>query len=89
MAGMRMSILAAVLCLAPALPAAAQDAGQQPAAPEKKICRYYAETGSILPGKRECHTASEWREIDARNRAYAEHVINSSRDGNQRIGPGG
>jgi hypothetical protein len=35
---------------------------------EKKVCRMTATTGSILGGKRECHTKAEWAEISERAR---------------------
>ncbi len=85
---MRMSILAASLCLASLVPAAAQTAGEAPApAPEKRTCRYYTTTGSIMPARRVCHTEQDWRTIDARNHDFTEHVIDPTRDDYQRIGP--
>ena len=66
---MRMVPLVALLVLStpataqqtPATPDAAQ---QQPAQPAKQVCRRYNTTGSIMPGKRVCHTVAEWRKID-------------------------
>ncbi|MES2988250.1 MAG: hypothetical protein V4808_10120 [Pseudomonadota bacterium] len=53
--------------IALASPSFAQD---KPASPpkEKKICRQVATTGSILGGKRECHTKAEWAAIAERSR---------------------
>ncbi len=64
---------ATLTLLALALPAAAQTgtdrAASAPAAPapEKKLCRTMTVTGSIMGGKRVCHTKGEWAEIDAAN----------------------
>ncbi len=75
---MRLMMLAAACGLLIGVPAIAQDSGQTPAsatpAPEKKTCRYYTTTGSIMPGKRTCHTASEWKDIDAQNRANTDRM---------------
>ena len=55
--------------LALASPVHAQDTGAQPKKAEKKICRSMGQTGSILGGKRECHTKAEWEAIAERARA--------------------
>ena len=67
---MRVVPLLAVLAFA--MPATAQEApaakaGAQEAKPEKMICRRFATTGSIMGGKRVCHTKSEWSRIDGVN----------------------
>ncbi|MEI9926389.1 MAG: hypothetical protein WDN44_00010 [Sphingomonas sp.] len=69
---MRVIMLAAAIGLATALPATAQDTGSAPApaatpVPEKKVCRRYDVTGSILPAKRVCRTKQEWQAIDSNN----------------------
>ena len=46
-------------------PALAKD--DKPADPDKKICRRTETTGSILGGKRQCHTKAEWKIIDDEN----------------------
>jgi hypothetical protein len=51
-----------------ASPAYAQDTGAQPKKAEKKICRALGQTGSILGGKRECHTKAEWEALSERAR---------------------
>jgi len=48
-----------------AVPALAEDA--KPADIEKKICRRTETTGSIIGGKRQCHTKAEWKAIDEAN----------------------
>ncbi|MBX3565822.1 MAG: hypothetical protein KF730_14730 [Sphingomonas sp.] len=56
--------------IALASPALAQNSSAVPQnKEEKKICRATAQTGSILGGKRECHTKAEWAKISeaARN----------------------
>lgn len=43
--------------------------------PDRKICRREAApTGSIMGGKRVCHTRAEWNAIDAANRAEVERL---------------
>jgi hypothetical protein len=66
-----MRLIAFAVAIAFAAPAAmAQDAAQPAPAPvkEKKICRTIEATGTILGGKRECHTKREWAEMAARAR---------------------
>ncbi|HEX8303219.1 hypothetical protein [Sphingomonas sp.] len=60
----RLSFLALI---ALAAPVAAQDMSADLAKkPEKKICRAVATTGSILGGKRECHTKAQWDAMSER-----------------------
>ncbi|MGK6319214.1 hypothetical protein [Sphingomonas sp. DT-204] len=43
--------------------------------PDRKICRREpAPTGSIMGGKRVCHTRAEWNAIDTANRANIERM---------------
>ncbi len=86
---MRLMILAALAGIACVAPAAAQEPTTGPEtsapatvapAPEKKICRTYATTGSILGGKRTCHTKSEWTQIDHDSEAANDRFRNG-RDG--------
>lgn len=52
-------------------PAAANPATDQ--ASEKQICRRMQVTGSMLGGKRTCHTKAEWLQIDKANQdAYEQ-----------------
>lgn len=63
-----MRVVSAVLLTAltlTAVPAFADDT--KPADTEKKICRRIETTGSILGGKRQCHTKAEWKSIDDAN----------------------
>jgi predicted transglutaminase-like cysteine proteinase len=68
----------ALMSVAPALaqttPAPAAAAGAAAPVPEKKICRSYQTTGSIMPSRRTCHTKSEWASIDADNQGQAERI---------------
>lgn len=43
--------------------------------PDKKVCRYESETGSMMR-KRVCHTAAEWKQLDAMNTSNAREMIN-------------
>ena len=62
---MRLVSFCALLVLA--APAVAQDAQPEKPKEEKKICRAIMTTGSILGGKRECHTKAEWAAISDRS----------------------
>jgi hypothetical protein len=63
---------------APAAPAPAQTATQVPPE-EKPSCRSYRVTGSIMPGKRICHTKAEWRIIDAQMSEEARRALGRDR----------
>lgn len=65
-------MIIALLLSLQAAPAASTTA-PAPAAPEKKLCRYEKSTGSMMPGKRICHTRDEWTAIDAANQRGAEN----------------
>lgn len=67
---MRFVPVLALLVLAS--PSYAQDNASSPK-PEKKICRAVATTGSILGGKRECHTKAEWAAISERANSDREN----------------
>jgi hypothetical protein len=51
----------------------------QAAAEEKPSCRSYRATGSIMPGKRICHTKAEWRVIDAQMSEEARRALGRDR----------
>ncbi|RYD45824.1 MAG: hypothetical protein EOP60_20060 [Sphingomonadales bacterium] len=51
-----------------ASPSFAQDSAAPASKADKKVCRMTAQTGSILGGKRECHTKAEWAAISERAR---------------------
>jgi predicted secreted protein len=58
---MKLALLVALAALSAS--ASAQEApapGQQPPAPEKKICRMVEQTGSILLRRKYCLTRAEW-----------------------------
>ena len=79
---MRKQILLVLTCsLSSALFAQAQTPAAAPAAPaeEKLSCRYYRQTGSIMPGKRICHTKAEWRIIDAQMSEEARRALGRDR----------
>jgi hypothetical protein len=40
--------------------------------PDKKVCRRTEATGSIIGGKRQCHTRAEWKSIDDANSEAAQ-----------------
>jgi hypothetical protein len=65
----------AVLAMAAAVPASAQDAGtSQPAekpVKEKKICKSDTGTGSIMP-KRTCRTKAEWAALTEQSKGNLE-----------------
>jgi len=46
---------------------------------EKPSCRSYRVTGSIMPGKRICHTKAEWRIIDAQMSEEARRALGRDR----------
>jgi hypothetical protein len=75
----KMMMLAAAVSVT--LPAVAQTA--DPAAPppkkEKKTCRRYSVTGSIVGTKAECHTAADWAAIDAANAKGVDDTLGSAR----------
>ncbi|MDB5703522.1 MAG: hypothetical protein JWN66_638 [Sphingomonas bacterium] len=48
---------------------------KKPEDPNKKICRRYATTGSILGGKMECHTRAEWASIDQVNADASRRAV--------------
>lgn len=72
---MRLQVVVTLALAVVAAPLAAQQG--TPAAPaavrapipaaDKKFCRVVQSTGSIMPGKRTCHTRSEWVAIDRAN----------------------
>ncbi|MFA5966589.1 MAG: hypothetical protein WC804_21435 [Sphingomonas sp.] len=77
---MRLALVMAMCALAPLTPAMAQTtpAPAPTPTPEKKICRSYQTTGSIMPSHRTCHTKSEWAVIDGDNQGQAERLKNGN-----------
>ena len=65
--------------------AAAPDSAPAPAK-DKRICRTMeADTGSHFPGKRVCHTKSEWASVDAANQNSARALSDQTTRGNASI----
>ncbi|HEU4969419.1 hypothetical protein [Sphingomonas sp.] len=49
---------------------------------EKKICRKEIETGSLIKGRKICHTAREWQKISDASRDDVERTVSmGSRSG--------
>jgi hypothetical protein len=74
---MRLALAMVACALVSASPVMAQIAPTQVAAvpaPEKKICRSYQTTGSIMPSRRTCHTKSEWASIDSDSQQLTERI---------------
>jgi len=70
-----------------ATPAIARDKADKPADPDKKVCRTLEQTGSIFT-KRICHTAEEWKTIDADDARSAQSLSdtpNRGADGSPRL----
>jgi len=78
---MRLLSAAAFGCLVTTVAVAQDRSTPAPAPkPEKQICRREVLTGSILGGKRLCHTKAEWADIDARATANAEEFGRKTRE---------
>ncbi|QDZ08893.1 hypothetical protein FPZ24_16595 [Sphingomonas panacisoli] len=75
-----MMMLAAV-AVSVTLPAVAQTGAPSVAEPkkEKKSCRRYTVTGSIVGTRAVCHTVSEWAAIDGANSRNAQDTLDDSR----------
>lgn len=67
----------AVVLPAASSPAMAKDKAEDAAKvdPDKKVCRYEGETGSMMR-KRVCHTTAEWKQLEAANSSNAREMIN-------------
>jgi predicted secreted protein len=63
----------ALVAVAPAMAQTSPTTTAAPA-PEKKICRAQEVTGSIMPGRKTCHTKAEWASIDGVNEAHAAQI---------------
>ena len=64
--GAAMLVGAAGALAAPPQERPAQQASQQAAQPERKICRTEKATGSLTRRTRVCMTAAQWREINSK-----------------------
>lgn len=71
---MRVFATVALTCfMLSSVPAFAKE--DKPADPDKRVCRRYGTTGSILGGKPVCHTRSEWETIDRENSEAARRTV--------------
>jgi len=69
-----------VLTLAILLDVTAAAAQTAPApAPEKPICRSFAETGSLVKKRRVCHTKAEWARLNERTSDEAIRLVEENR----------
>ena len=73
-----MRLVSVLALLAFAVPAIAQETPPEKPA-EKKICRAVQTTGTILGGKRECHTKAEWDKIRAADQENAARALDRRR----------
>ena len=55
-------------------------------AKDGQVCRTYRETGSIMPGKRICHSEAEWQAIDRQQQIERNAMMGNS---GRRTGAGG
>jgi hypothetical protein len=70
------SLILTAAVFAASAPAFAKDPAEAGAVdPDKKVCRYENATGSLMR-TRTCHTAAEWKQIEAANAANARQMIN-------------
>jgi hypothetical protein len=80
---MRFKMIMLAAAVSVTLPAVAQTAPATDAKPvppkEKKICRRYAVTGSIVGTKMECHTKVDWTAIDAANARSVDDTLGNTR----------
>ena len=79
---MRLKVLAfATVAVFVTVPAVAQTPTDTatPAPKEKKVCRQYAVTGSIVPTKTVCHTRAEWAQIDDANARSPDNMLGNTR----------
>jgi hypothetical protein len=62
--------------------AAAAPVAAEPAAdPNKRVCRRFAATGSMIPSRRECRTAAEWNRLADAAQAQGRDVVERARSG--------
>jgi hypothetical protein len=52
-----------------------------PAAADKPICKRFADIGSLIPRRKECHTRAEWDQLAQGARATGQAMADRSRDG--------
>jgi hypothetical protein len=69
----------ASLTLASAVMAADAEPAPAAVAKERMICRYDKETGSLVKGKKTCHTKAQWQYIDDTNQSFANRLVDDAR----------
>lgn len=48
---------------------------------ERRICRKIVDTGSLIRGKRECRTASEWDKLAQAARSGSQYIVDQNAGG--------
>ena len=61
---------------APTAPVAATEATDPM---DKMVCRRILETGSLVRGKRECHTKRQWAYLDEQHQNSARQLVDDTR----------
>jgi len=79
------AILALSLGALTITPALAKE--KRPVDPNKKSCRRYDTTGSIMGGRLVCHTAAEWSKIDQINGDNARQMTDMRNGGQGGVHP--
>lgn len=74
----------ALLQAASTVPASAQ----KPANLDKVHCVKHVETGSLMVGRKECHSEAEWRVIAEEARKSAANMMNATRSNRMDAEPG-
>ena len=54
---------------------------EPPADPNKRICKRFANTGSMIPSRRECRTAGEWSRIAEAAQSSSQDMVDRGRTG--------
>ncbi len=58
-------------------PSSTSAPAQQPDPNDRVICKEQEETGSLLPGKRICHTKGEWDQISHDSQQSLRNVLDN------------
>ena len=62
-----------------AAPAAAVAAAPAPDRSQEIICRREKETGSLVKGKKTCHSRAQWAYIDDENQRFSRNLVDDTR----------
>jgi len=75
-----LAVFLALMATACATPATHPSADQKTAAldPSRVVCRTYRQTGSVMPGKRVCHTEVQWQAIDRQQQRETNTLLGKS-----------